>query len=64
LPKLIELESKKSPIGGVVENLNIDLVKDIKIPIPPKNIQDEIVAKMDVAYQNKQNKEDATLTKI
>jgi restriction endonuclease S subunit len=40
----------------VVENLNIDLVKDIKIPIPPKNIQDEIVAKMDVAYQNKQNK--------
>jgi restriction endonuclease S subunit len=48
---------KKQTIGGVVENLNIDLVKDIKIPIPPKNIQDEIVAKMDVAYQNKQNKE-------
>ncbi len=48
---------KKQTIGGVVENLNIDLVKNIKIPIPPKNIQDEIVAKMDNAYQTKQNKE-------
>ena len=48
---------KKQTIGGVVENLNIDLVKNIKIPIPPKNIQAKIVAKMDAAYKNKQDKE-------
>lgn len=48
---------KKQTIGGVVENLNIDLVKNIKIPIPPKNIQAEIVAKMDKVYQSKKNKE-------
>jgi restriction endonuclease S subunit len=48
---------KKQTIGGVVENLNIDLVKNIKIPIPPKNIQADIVAKMDKAYQDKKDKE-------
>ena len=48
---------KKQTIGGVVENLNIDLVKNIKLPIPPKKIQNEIVAKMDVAYADKKYKE-------
>ena len=48
---------KKQTIGGVVENLNIDLVKNIKIPIPPKNVQSEIVAKMDAAYTIKAQKE-------
>lgn len=48
---------QKQTIGGVVENLNINLVKNIKIPIPPKNIQADIVAKMDKAYQNKKDKE-------
>ncbi|KAF3978758.1 MAG: hypothetical protein HFP77_00265 [Methylococcales symbiont of Iophon sp. n. MRB-2018] len=32
-------------------------IKKIKIPIPPKNIQAEIVAKMDKAYQHKKDKE-------
>ncbi len=29
--------------GGVVHNLNIDRVKSVKIPLPPKNIQEKIV---------------------
>jgi restriction endonuclease S subunit len=33
---------KKETIGGVVENLSIDLVKKIKIPIPPLEIQNKI----------------------
>lgn len=33
---------KKATIGGVVENLNINLVKKIKIPLPPKEIQTTI----------------------
>lgn len=32
-------------------------IKNIKIPIPPKNIQAKIVAKMDTAYQDKKDKE-------
>jgi restriction endonuclease S subunit len=48
---------KKQTIGGVVENLNIDLVKHIKVPIPPQEIQEKIVAKMDDAYAAKKQKE-------
>lgn len=33
---------KKATIGGVVENLNIELVKKISIPVPPLNKQKEI----------------------
>lgn len=32
----------KATIGGVVENLNIDLVKQIRIPLPPLEKQNEI----------------------
>ena len=35
---------KKATIGGVVENLNIDLVKKIYIPVPPLSKQQEIAA--------------------
>ncbi|VVH58112.1 Type I restriction-modification system, specificity subunit S (EC [uncultured Gammaproteobacteria bacterium] len=38
-------------------NINAEEYKNLKIPIPPKNIQAEIVAKMNTAYQNKQSKE-------
>jgi restriction endonuclease S subunit len=38
-------------------NINFEQIKSLKIPIPPKNIQAEIVAKMDKAYQEKQTKE-------
>lgn len=41
--KLIYMFFKQVTIGSVVENLNIDLVKKIKIPIPPLDIQNEIV---------------------
>jgi len=33
---------EKSTIGGVVDNLNIDLVKKVKIPLPPLKKQTEI----------------------
>ena len=33
----------KSTIGGVVENLNIELVKKIRVPIPRKSIQEKVV---------------------
>ncbi|MGI8893158.1 MAG: N-6 DNA methylase, partial [Bacteroidia bacterium] len=36
--------------GGVVKNLNIDLVKRVKIPLPPLAIQEEIVAEIE-GYQ-------------
>lgn len=48
---------KRSTLGGVVENLNIELVKQIKIPLPPKEIQEQIVSLMDGAYQQKKAKE-------
>lgn len=38
-------------------NINAEEYKSLKIPIPPKNIQADIVAKMDKAYQDKQKKE-------
>ncbi|MDB9544645.1 N-6 DNA methylase [Microcystis aeruginosa CS-1036] len=40
--KLIYSLFKRSTIGGVVDNLNIDLVKKIKIPLPPLEKQIEI----------------------
>ncbi|MDE6552279.1 MAG: restriction endonuclease subunit S [Muribaculaceae bacterium] len=33
--------------GGVVNNLNSDLVKSIVVPIPPMEVQEEIVAELD-----------------
>ncbi|CAC9551948.1 Type I restriction-modification system, specificity subunit S (EC 3.1.21.3) [uncultured Gammaproteobacteria bacterium] len=38
-------------------NINAEEYKSLKIPIPPKNIQADIVAKMDKAYQDKKDKE-------
>ncbi|MGP5101988.1 restriction endonuclease subunit S [Psychrobacter celer] len=40
--KLIYRLFSKATIGGVVENLNIDLVKNIKIPLPSLEKQNEI----------------------
>jgi type I restriction enzyme S subunit len=48
---------KRVTIGSVVENLSIDLVKEIKIPIPPHQIQNKIVQIMDNAYKLKKEKE-------
>ncbi|CAC9622750.1 hypothetical protein [uncultured Gammaproteobacteria bacterium] len=38
-------------------NINAEEYKSLKIPMPPKNIQADIVAKMDKAYQDKKDKE-------
>jgi restriction endonuclease S subunit len=43
--------------GSGVPDLHLEDIRKIKIPIPPKNIQADIVAKMDKAYQDKKDKE-------
>jgi type I restriction enzyme S subunit len=48
---------KQSTIGGVVDNLNIDLVKKIKIPIPNKITQKNIVDSLNNGISKKQQKE-------
>jgi restriction endonuclease S subunit len=48
---------KRATLGGVVENLNIDLVKEIKVPLPPIETQNKIVQIMDNAYKIKKQKE-------
>ena len=48
---------KRATLGGVVENLNIDLVKEIRVPIPPLEIQNKIVQLMDKSYSSKKQKE-------
>lgn len=35
-------------LGGIVKNLNIDRVKNIKIPLPPLDIQQQIVSECEV----------------
>jgi type I restriction enzyme M protein len=40
----------QSATGGVVKNLNIELVKRVKIPLPPLSVQEEIVAEIE-GYQ-------------
>lgn len=42
--KLIYQLFQKATIGGVVENLNIDLVKKIFVPVPKKSLQREIAS--------------------
>jgi len=52
---------KRATLGGVVENLNIDLVKEIRVPIPSLHIQNKIVSLMDSAYSSKKSKESEAL---
>lgn len=37
--------------GGVVENLNIDRVKSVRIPLPPKEVQESIVTECEAIDQ-------------
>ena len=37
--------------GGVVQNLNIDRVKSVKIPLPPKSVQEKIVSECEAVNQ-------------
>lgn len=46
----VKIQFTQSATGGVVKNLNIDLVKKVKIPLPPLSIQEEIVAEIE-GYQ-------------
>jgi restriction endonuclease S subunit len=43
---MIYQQFKNAATGGVVNNLNSDLVRKIKIPIPPIINQNEIVKKL------------------
>lgn len=47
---IVKNQFARSATGGVVNNLNIDIVKDVKIPYPPLSFQLEIVAEIEV-YQ-------------
>ena len=48
---------QKETIGGVVENLNIELVKKVRIPVPPLNIQMDVSEKLDTAIFEKEELE-------
>ncbi|GHT41174.1 hypothetical protein FACS189437_07750 [Bacteroidia bacterium] len=50
--KLIYQLFKKATIGGVVENLNIDLVKKVSIPIPSLKKQQEIANHIQTIREN------------
>ncbi len=39
--------AKKASFGGAVRNLNADIVREIKIPVPPLEVQHEIVRILD-----------------
>ena len=47
---VIQEQYKKLATGGVVKNLNSKLVKSVKIPLPPLEVQKEIVAEIE-SYQ-------------
>jgi type I restriction enzyme M protein len=46
----VKAQFEKSATGGVVKNLNINLVKKVVIPLPPLSTQEEIVAEIE-GYQ-------------
>ncbi|MGC8691157.1 MAG: restriction endonuclease subunit S [Caldisericum sp.] len=48
---------KRVTLGGVVDNLNIDLVKEVKVPLLPLETQEKIVALMDKVYSIKKSHE-------
>lgn len=50
---LFELQKK----GGIQQRLNLSDIGDVEIPIPPKNIQQQIVDLYQSAYEQKQQKE-------
>ena len=39
--------AKKASFGGAVQNLNADIVRDLEIPVPPLEVQAEIVRILD-----------------
>ena len=54
-------------LGGIVKNLNIDRVKNIKIPLPPLEIQQQIVSEceaVDLEVETAQSSIEQTLSEI
>lgn len=49
--EIVYSQFEKSATGGVVKNLNIKLVKEVEIPLPPLSVQKEIVSKIE-SYQS------------
>lgn len=47
----VQLQFKGIALGGVVQNLNISRASDIKIPVPPKQIQEKIVEECNAVDQ-------------
>ena len=41
---MIKEQYEKLATGGVVKNLNSELVRSVKIPLPPLSIQKQVVA--------------------
>lgn len=58
--KLLYQLFKKATIGGVVENLNIDLVKKVSIPVPPLDKQTKIANHIIGIRQQAQQLKDRT----
>jgi len=48
--KLVFSQFEQAATGGVVNNLNSELVKEVRIPLPPLEVQKEIVAEIE-GYQ-------------
>lgn len=46
----VKSQFERYATGGVVNNLNIRLVKEVRIPLPPLNVQEEIVEEIE-SYQ-------------
>ena len=44
----IYLEFKRLAVGGVVNNLNSELVRSVNIAIPPREVQEQIVSELDL----------------
>jgi len=48
---IVKAQFEKSATGGVVNNLNINVVKEVTIPLPPLSVQEKIVADI-IGFQN------------
>jgi type I restriction enzyme M protein len=48
--KLVFAQFESAATGGVVNNLNSEIVRSVRIPLPPLNVQKEIVAEIE-GYQ-------------
>lgn len=57
---IVQKQIVRSTRGAVLAHLLLEETRELKIPIPPKEIQAQIVAKMNTAYAAKKQKEAET----